>query len=208
MRGKFITVEGGEGVGKSSNLDAICERIREGGHDVLQTREPGGTPTAELIRRLLLEHGDEPLPAEAELLLFFAARSLHVSNVIRPSLEAGTWIVCDRFTDASLAYQGGGRGLDKAKIEMLAQWVHGDLRPDLTILLDAPLEVGRGRAARRGEADRMETERSEFHDRVRRSYLALAAAEPRRFAVVDASAPLDQVRAEVSLAVGRLMSEK
>ena len=204
--GRFVTLEGGEGVGKSTNIELVCELIRRNGHPVLQTREPGGTPMAERIRAMLLEHGDEALPDDAELLLFFAARSLHINNVIRPALEAGTWVVCDRFTDTTRAYQGGGRGLDRARIETLADWVHGDLQPDLTVLLDAPTEVGMGRAEKRGDADRLETERAEFHGRVRAAYLRQAAAEPRRFTVVNAGQPLSRVRADIEQAVHRILS--
>jgi len=205
-RGKFITVEGGEGVGKSTNIDLVCDLIRQSGHAVLQTREPGGTPIAERIRALLLEHGDEALPDDAELLLFFAARSLHINNVIRPAIEAGTWVVCDRFTDATRAYQGGGRGLDAARIETLAEWVHGDMQPELTILLDAPAGVGRERAESRGKADRLETEQAAFHDRVRQAYLKQAAAEPERFQVIDASEPLPHVQAQIARAMLRVLS--
>ena len=205
-RGKFITVEGGEGVGKSTNIELVCELVRRNGHTVLQTREPGGTPMAERIRSMLLEHGDEALPDDAELLLFFAARSLHINNVIRPALETGTWVVCDRFTDTTRAYQGGGRGLDRARIETLAEWVHGDLQPDLTVLLDAPPDVGMGRAEKRGDADRLETERAEFHGRVREAYLRQAAAEPRRFAVIDAGQPLSRVRADIEQVMRRILN--
>lgn len=207
-RGRFITVEGGEGVGKSTNIDFVCELIRGHSRKVLKTREPGGTPTAERIRELLLEHGDEPLPDTAELLLFFAARSLHVENVIRPALAAGTWVVCDRFTDTTRAYQGAARGLDRERIETLAGWVHPDLAPDLTLLLDASDAVGLGRAGRRGEADRLEAEAREFHGRVRAGYLALAAAEPERFAVIDANRPLAAVQVDVERAVGRLLDSE
>ena len=205
-QGKFITVEGGEGVGKSTNIELICTLIRRGGHAVLQTREPGGTPMAEKIRTLLLEHGDEPLPDEAELLLFFAARSLHINNLIRPALQVGTWVVCDRFTDASRAYQGSGRGMDSARIEWLAEWVQDGLQPDLTILLDAPPEVGRRRAQQRGEADRLEIEKADFHLRVRQGYLRQAEAEPARFMVIDASQPLSRVRGNIEEALTRLLS--
>ncbi len=200
-RGRFVTVEGGEGVGKSTNIDFLCALIRGRGFEVLATREPGGTPTAERIRELLLSHGDEPMPDTAELLLFFAARALHVENVIRPALARGTWVVCDRFTDATRAYQGAGRGLDARQIEQLAAWVHGDLRPDLTLLLDAPVELGRGRAEQRGEADRMEGEQAAFHARVREGYLALAKGEPDRFRVIDAARPLERVQADIETAV-------
>ena len=200
-RGRFVTVEGGEGVGKSTNIDFLCSLIRDRGFDVLATREPGGTPAAERIRALLLEHVDEPMPDLAELLLFFAARALHVENVIRPALAHGTWVVCDRFTDATRAYQGAGRGLDAGRIEQLAEWVHGDLAPDLTLLLDAPVELGRGRAEQRGDADRMEGEQAAFHARVREGYLALAGREPDRFRVIDAARPLAQVQAAIEAAV-------
>jgi dTMP kinase len=144
------------------------------------------------------------LPDEAELLLFFAARSLHLHNLIRPALRAGTWVVCDRFTDASRAYQGSGRGQDGDRIETLAEWVHGDLWPDLTVLLDAAPEVGMKRAGQRGEADRLEAEQTDFHRRVRQGYLRQAAAEPQRFAVVDASLPLARVKVEIEQALKRL----
>jgi dTMP kinase len=196
-RGKFITVEGIEGVGKSTNIDFLSDLIEVNGFSVVRTREPGGTPMAERIRELLLEHGEEPMTDIAELLLFFAARSLHINNAIRPALEAGQWVVCDRFTDASRAYQGNGRGLNQDKIITLADWVQEDLQPDLTILLDAPAEVGMDRAGRRGAADRLEIEKTDFYARVREGYLALAESEPERFAIIDASLPLDQVQAAI-----------
>ena len=192
--GKFITIEGIEGVGKSTNTAHLTKAIEKRGHSVLTTREPGGTPLAERIRDLVAEHGDESTPDIAELLLVFASRSLHVNNVIQPALAAGTWVVCDRFTDSSRAYQGGGRGLPQEDINLLADWVHGDLRPDLTILLDAPVETGMSRAGRRGDPDRFEAERSEFFTRVRETYLQLAVAEPDRFVIVDATQDLDSVR--------------
>ncbi len=192
--GKFITVEGIEGVGKSTNVDFLAQAIEKRGHKVLATREPGGTPIAERIRELLVEHGDEPMPDIAELLLMFASRALHVRNVIQPALAAGTWVICDRFTDASRAYQGGGRGFSQDDINRLADWVHGDLRPDLTILLDAPVATGMARAGRRGDPDRIEIERAEFFTRVRECYLTLAKAEPERFVIVDATQDLSTVR--------------
>ncbi len=206
-RGKFITVEGIEGVGKSTNIDFLADLIENNGFSVVRTREPGGTPMAERIRELLLEHGEEPMTDIAELLLFFAARSLHISNAIRPALEAGQWVVCDRFTDASRAYQGNGRGLNQDKINMLADWVQEDLQPDLTILLDAPAEVGMDRAGRRGAADRLEIEKTDFYARVRAGYLALAESEPERFAIIDASLPLDQVQAAIKEIADRLYDE-
>ncbi len=195
--GKFITVEGIEGVGKSSNVDFLRQTIEKRGFKVLTSREPGGTPMAERIREMLIEHGDEPVPDIAELLLMFASRSLHVNNVIQPALAAGTWVICDRFTDASRAYQGGGRGFPQSDINQLVQWVHGDLRPDLTILLDAPVQTGMSRAGRRGSPDRIEIERVDFFERVRECYLSLAESEPDRFVVVDASRDLASVRASI-----------
>lgn len=192
--GKFITVEGIEGVGKSTNISFLVGIIEKHGHNVIKSREPGGTPMAERIRKLLIEHGDEPMPDIAELLLMFASRALHVNNVIRPALAAGTWVVCDRFTDASRAYQGGGRGIPLDDINRLAKWVHEDLQPDLTVLLDAPVETGMRRADERGAPDRIEVERAGFFTRVRACYLSLAAAEPERFVVVDATQALDTVR--------------
>ena len=192
--GKFITFEGIEGVGKSTNIAHLTRAIEKRGHTVLTTREPGGTPMAERIRDLVAEHGDESMPDIAELLLVFAARALHVNNVIQPALAAGTWVICDRFTDSSRAYQGGGRGLPQENINLLAKWVHGNLRPDLTILLDTPVETGMSRAGQRGDPDRFEIERSEFFMRVRETYLGLAEAEPDRFVIVDATQDLDTVK--------------
>jgi len=194
QNGKFITFEGIEGVGKSTNIDYLVEIIEAHGHEVLQTREPGGTPIAEDIRRILKEHGDEPMPDVAELLLLFAARSINVNNAIRPALAAGTWVVSDRFTDSTRAYQGGARGFPRGNIEWLADFVHGNLQPDLTILLDAPVETAMLRAGRRGDPDRFEVERADFFSRARETYLQLAEQEPERFVVVDVSQDLDSVR--------------
>jgi dTMP kinase len=193
--GKFITIEGIEGVGKSTHMASLIAKIEQQGHRVLASREPGGTPTAELIRDVVLGHAEEPIPDIAELLLMFASRSLLVENVIRPALTAGTWVVCDRFVDASRAYQSGGRGIPMQQVNELADWVLGDLRPDLTILLDAPVEVGLSRANARGNPDRLDVERAEFYTRVRGTYLQLAEAEPERFVIVDASGDLDEVSA-------------
>ena len=196
-RGKFITFEGIEGVGKSTTISHLVGVLERAGHSVLVTREPGGTPMAESIRDLVASHGDEAMPDVAELLLVFAARALHVNNVIRPALEAGTWVVSDRFTDSSRAYQGGGRGLPADDINLLADWVHGDIVPDLTILLDAPVEIGMQRAGKRGDPDRFESEQSEFFERVRLTYLQLAEQDPERFVVVDASQPLETVKTAI-----------
>lgn len=207
-RGKFITFEGIEGVGKSTNIGHLVSAIEAAGHKVLVTREPGGTPMAERIRDLVASHGDEAVPDVAELLLVFAARALLVNNVIQPALEAGTWVVCDRFTDSSRAYQGGGRGLPAADIDLLADWVHGDVTPDLTILLDAPVEIGMQRAGRRGDPDRFESEQAEFFERVRETYLRLAASEPDRFVVVDATQPLEAVKAAVDSLADALLGDQ
>lgn len=206
-RGRFISVEGIEGVGKSSNIEVLVEHIETAGFKVLTTREPGGTPLAEDIRDLLVNRGDEPIPAVAELLLMFAARSLNVSNVILPALEEGTWVITDRFSDSSRAYQGGGRGLPMENINQLADWVHGDIWPDLTILLDAPVEVGMDRARKRGKPDRIEQEKHDFFARVRECYLELAAKEPERFAVIDTTRELSAVKAEVVSLAERLINE-
>lgn len=205
--GKFITVEGIEGVGKSTNVEVLRSAIERRGINVLTSREPGGTPIAEKVRQLLVEHGDEAVPDIAELLLMFASRALHVENLIKPALAAGTWVVCDRFTDASRAYQGGGRGFPQADINRLAQWVHPGLRPDLTILLDAPVAIGMSRAGRRSSPDRIEVERSDFFGRVRDCYLELAAAEPDRFRIIDASASIELVSGNVNAAINQLLDE-
>lgn len=191
---RFITFEGIEGVGKSTNIAHMVAVLEQRGISVLTTREPGGTPMAEQLRALVAEHGDEPMPDIAELLIVFAARALHVNNVIRPALAAGTWVICDRFTDSSRAYQGGGRGLPQEDIDRLADWVHGDLQPDLTILLDAPVETGMERAGKRSDPDRFESEQGDFFRRVRATYLQLAENDPERIVVVDATQSLEAVR--------------
>ena len=207
QNGKFITIEGIEGVGKSTNIDFLVGLIEAHGHTVLQTREPGGTPIAEDIRRILKEHGDEPMSDVAELLLLFAARSINVNNSIRPALAAGTWVVSDRFTDSTRAYQGGGRGFSRERIEWLAEFVHGDLQPDLTILLDAPVETALLRAGRRGDPDRFEVEQAEFFSTVRETYLQLAEQQPERFVVVDVSRDLDSVREVVQQIATMLLND-
>lgn len=206
-RGKFITVEGIEGVGKSTNVDFLASAIKQQGFEVICTREPGGTPIAERIRQILLEHGEEPLPDIAELLLFFASRALHISNKIRPALEAGQWVICDRFTDASRAYQGSGRGFDLQRINLLADWVQDELQPDMTLLLDAPAEIGMQRAEQRGATDRLESEQISFYKRVRAGYLALAEAHPERFCVVDAARPLPEVQASIAVALRQILND-
>jgi len=205
VSGRFITLEGIEGVGKSTNLAFLAGLLEASGQTVRVTREPGGTTLAERVRELVLDHADEPMPGIAELLLMFAGRAIHFRNLIRPALERGEWVVCDRFTDATYAYQGGGRGQDIDRIASLEQWVQGDLRPDLTLLLDADPAIGLERAGRRGGPDRFETERLEFFGRVRQSYLERARAEPERIRVIDAEASLEQVQSEIRININKFL---
>ena len=198
---RFITVEGIEGAGKTSCLDLLEQRIRQRGHDVLVTREPGGTPLGEDLRRLLLGHRHDGMADDTELLLMFAARAEHLHAKIEPALAAGSWVLCDRFTDATYAYQGYGRGIDLQRIAALETWVLGERRPDLTLLLDLPVEVGLERAGRRSTPDRFERQALTFFDRVRQGYLSLAAAAPGRFRVVDAAQSLDQVSRQVTATI-------
>lgn len=196
MKGFFITLEGGEGVGKSTNLGYVRDRLAAAGKRVRVTREPGGTALGERLRALLLDHRGAGMDADTELLLMFAARAQHLAEVVRPALAAGEWVVCDRFTDATYAYQGGGRGVVTARIAVLEDWVQRGLRPDLTILLDAPAAVGRARVrGRGGEPDRFEREQLAFFERVRARYLELARGEPGRYRVIDAAQPLPEVQA-------------
>jgi dTMP kinase len=201
-RGVFITLEGIEGAGKSTVVQWLGHWLRECGRTVHVTREPGGTELAEQVRRIVLERGREHLSAEAETLLMFAARAIHLDNLIRPALAAGTWVVSDRFTDATRAYQGGGRGVDAAWIETIAARVHAGLVPDCTLLLDLPVAVGLARArARRAEADRIEVETEAFFARVRAGYLALEQREPQRIRRIDATAPVEAVQDQIRAAL-------
>lgn len=197
MSGRFITVEGLEGAGKTTALEGIAAWIESRGHRVRRTREPGGTPLGESIRGLLLGHREEGMSAEAETLLVFAARAEHLARVIRPALAAGEWVLCDRFTDATYAYQGGGRGLGGERVATLERWTQGELRPDLTLYLDVPVATGRARAAGRSAPDRFEAEREAFFERARAVYLERCAAEPGRLRRIDASRAPDAVRAEI-----------
>ena len=203
--GKFITIEGTEGVGKSTNLAYVHEWLTNRGVDVVVTREPGGTPLAEEIRTLLLAKRDEAVDETAELLLVFAARAQHLQQVIKPALARGAWVLCDRFTDATYAYQGGGRGLDVATIAQLEQLVQGDLRPDLTLVLDIDVELGLQRARQRAELDRFESEAVAFFERVRAAYRALAEASPARYAVVNAGQPLVAVQQDIDRVLQALL---
>ena len=205
MTGLFITLEGPEGAGKSTNRDYLAERLRERGVDVLLTREPGGTPLAERIRELLLAPSDEPMASDTELLLVFAARAQHLQQVIRPALARGAVVLCDRFTDATYAYQGGGRGLSGERIALLEDFVQGELRPDLTLIFDLPVEVGRARAAARGRLDRFEQEGRGFFEAVRQAYLQRAAQAPQRYRVLDAGQTLAQVQADLDALLPSLL---
>ncbi len=204
---KFITIEGGEGVGKTTNIDFIQDYLKTAGIPYLLTREPGGTPMAEELREMLLKHRSETVSENCELLLMFAARAQHIQQVIKPALQQGTWVLCDRFTDATYAYQGGGRGVDFSKIATLEDLVQGDLRPDLTLLLDVSVEVGMERARGRGELDRFEQEKIEFFENVRNAYLARAEHESRRFRVIDAAGDLDSVQLQIRDVLNRFLHD-
>jgi len=197
VTGLFITLEGPEGAGKSTNREYLAERLRERGIEVQLTREPGGTPLAERIRELLLDPSDERMAVDTELLLVFAARAQHIAQVIRPALERGAVVLCDRFTDATYAYQGGGRGLPVERIAQLESFVQGSLRPDLTLVFDLPVEIGLSRAAARGRLDRFEQEDRAFFEAVRNTYLGRAHAEPGRYHVLDAAQSLAEVQRDL-----------
>ncbi len=206
MQGRFITLEGSEGAGKSTQIAYLAQQLRAVGVPVTMTREPGGTTLGEAIRRLLLEDTGEPMAVDSELLLIFAARAEHLARVIRPALARGDWVLCDRFTDATYAYQGGGRGVPEQRIAVLERWVQDGLQPDLTLVLDLPdVALGLRRAGRRGEpVDRFEREELAFFERVRRAYLNRAAEQPDRYRIIDAGRPMDRVQAELD----RLLDEQ
>ena len=197
QRGLFITVEGGEGVGKSTNMAYLENCLRDSGIDLLVTREPGGTALGEELRQLLLQVREQSVSATAELLLIFAARAQHLEALIEPALASGRWALCDRFTDATYAYQSGGRGIAAATVRSLEKLVQGGLRPDCTLLLDAPVDVGMARARGRGERDRFEREEMDFFERVRATYLRLAEDGEGRYRVIDASQPLEGVQQQI-----------
>jgi dTMP kinase len=201
--GRFITLEGGEGAGKSTNLEYVRRHLEQAGCDVMVTREPGGTALGERIRTLLLDP-DSEIHADTELLLMFAARAQHLQEKIFPALERGMWVLCDRFTDATYAYQGGGRGLDERRIEVLEQWVQSEFKPDMTLLFDIPVEAGLERAGRRGQLDRFEQERETFFNSVRETYLDRASNDPVRFRVIDASRELAAVQLQLDAIIAEL----
>ncbi len=197
MTGRFITLEGGEGVGKTSNIVFIQSLLESHHIPVLLTREPGGTTLAETIRELLLDKQQEVIAEQAELLMMFAARAQHIKHVIAPALAQGIWVICDRFTDATYAYQGGGRGMDMSSIHWLENFVQADLRPDLTLLLDAPVQIGMSRAGKRGSLDRFESEKMIFFEHVRQAYLNIAEQQTERVKLIDASQNLDNVQSQI-----------
>ena len=202
---RFITLEGVEGAGKSTVARALQAALQQRGIEVLLTREPGGTPVAEALREILLRRGSEHINAAAETLLMFAARAVHLDNSIRPALAAGKWVICDRFTDATYAYQGAARGVELALIDRLAATVHGDLWPARTLLLDLPVPVGLQRARARAAADRFEAQQQDFFERVRSAYLARAAADPARIRVIDATPAEVAVSASALAAIADLL---
>lgn len=206
MRGRFITLEGSEGSGKSTNLDYVRGRLERAGIDVVLTREPGGTPLGERIRELLLDHRNTAMGVDTELLLMFAARAQHLHERIIPALEAGQWVLCDRFTDATYAYQGAGRGVDEERIALLEAFVQRGLQPDLTLYLDLPVDVGLARAGARSAPDRFEREAVAFFERVREGYRRRAAADPGRMRVIDASGSLDEVQRNIEAVLDEFLA--
>ncbi len=204
--GKFITLEGGEGVGKSTNLLFVKKLLEQQGKEVITTREPGGTIFAEKIRQLLLAENEEKISDNTELLLMFAARSQHIAQIIRPALSKGVWVLCDRFTDATYAYQGGARGMDVSLIEWLEKSMQDEINPDLTLLLDAPVNVGMKRVSERGALDRFEREQMQFFEDVRKCYLQRAIQYPDRIKKIDADKSLEIVQADVSIIIKQFMT--
>ncbi len=207
MRGRFITLEGSEGSGKSTNLAYIHEKLQQSGIDVVLTREPGGTPLGEQIRELLLDHRQQAMASDTELLLMFAARAQHLNELILPALDAGKWVLCDRFTDATYAYQGAGRGISEERIGILERWVQGELRPDMTFFLDLPVDQGLARAGERSTPDRFEREQISFFERVRQGYLQQAEREPHRYRIVDASVTLEQVQTQLDTILAAYLND-
>ncbi|MGI1678017.1 MAG: dTMP kinase [Cellvibrionaceae bacterium] len=208
MRGKFITLEGSEGVGKSSNLKFIEEYLSSQNIEIVTTREPGGTPLAESIREIVLSPRDEKMCDLTELLLIFAARAQHLAEVVVPALERGAWVLSDRFTDATYAYQGYARGLSLEIISQLESLVQQELRPDLTVILDVDVSLGLQRAMNRGRLDRIESEKIDFFEKVRNGYLTLANLDPSRYVVIDASPSLQDVQASIELQLNKFVHER
>ncbi|MFV1984598.1 MAG: dTMP kinase [Thiohalomonadales bacterium] len=198
MRGKFITIEGGEGVGKTTNMEYIENYLNNKNINLIVTREPGGTELGETLREIMLDPTQDKICADTELMLMFAARAQHLFQKIIPALKDGTWVLCDRFTDATYAYQGGGRGIELSRIEILENWVQGQLRPDLTILFDMPVELGIARAASRSDPDRFEREKLDFFERVRTTYRERAQQNTPQYKIIDAGKNLNEVQNQIS----------
>ena len=196
-KGLFITLEGIEGAGKSTAVDFIEDFLTKEGHDVIKTREPGGTVIGEQIREILLKNENSTLTYDTELLLVFSARAQHIQEVILPALSSGKIILCDRFTDASYAYQGGGRGIDASRINLLEKWVQGDLRPNLTLLFDLDVSIGMQRTKKRSDADRFEREEINFFEKIRNTYLERAKNEPQRFRIINSASSLESVKEQI-----------
>jgi len=206
IRGRFITLEGGEGAGKSTNLEYIQRRLEAAGVPLQVTREPGGTPLGEKVREVLLNPEHVAMTSDAELLLMFAARAQHLHQVILPVLGKGRWLLCDRFTDATYAYQGGGRGIDSGRISVLEDWVQQGFQPDMTLLFDLPVELGMKRAGKRGALDRFEQEQAAFFERVREAYLDRARQDPERFRIIDAGQKLAAVQQQLDHVIDELIA--
>jgi len=206
MTGRFITIEGGEGGGKTTAMSYIEHYLKQAGVPLLLTREPGGTQLGERLREIVLTPSDTPIDAEAELLMMFAARAQHLSQLIQPALAQGQWVVCDRFTDASYAYQGAGRQLGATRVAALEQWLQGDFRPHHVILLDIDPQIGLQRVQRRGNSDRFEREQMAFFERVRQAYLQRAQLHPERYSVIDAGQSLAQVQLQISTCLQKLLA--
>ena len=205
MKGKFLTIEGGDGAGKSTNMEFICSKLATAGIDVVVTREPGGTSIGEELRELLIKPRDQGVDPIAELLMIFAARAQHISELIVPALERGSWVVSDRFTDASYAYQGAGREVGETAVSILENLVQGELRPDMTLILDLPVDIGMERAGKRAKLDRFELEQRSFFERVRSCYLERSDSDSSRYRLIDASLPLNEVQAEIERNLNTLL---
>jgi len=204
-KGRFITVEGTEGVGKSTNMAFIECWLKDAGKELIITREPGGTELGEKLRAVLLDAKEQSMCDDTELLLMFAARAQHLREIILPALDAGKWVLCDRFTDSTYAYQGGGRGIEMDRIAQLEQWVQGDRRPDMTLILDLPIDVGLERAGKRSTPDRFELEKHDFFNKVRECFLSLAAANPDRYQVIDAAPEIDIVQQSIQTVLEKMV---
>jgi dTMP kinase len=207
MRGRFITIEGTEGVGKTTNIEYIKQWLDDHAISYVSTREPGGTPLAEEIRQVLLANREETVCSKAELLMMFAGRAQHIDQVIEPQLAKGNWVLCDRFTDATYAYQGAGREMGDELIKSLETMIQGTMRPDLTLVLDVPVELGLERAGNRSEPDRFEREKTDFFNRVRQAYLSMATSNPQRYKIIDASQNLEHVQLQIEVALSSFLQK-